>query len=82
MALSVGLQGFDVLSGIAATVLLEQADLGLKGGLQADDLVIGQFIGALDGDGKAAGLDDAVAVEMTMGAHVCSPFVKALLAGA
>jgi hypothetical protein len=82
MALAMPLQGLDVLGGVAATVLLEKANFGLERGLQANDLFVRQVVGALDGDGEAVGLDDAVAVKLALGAHGCSPFVTTLVAGA
>ena len=51
-----------MLGSIAAFLLLEQADLGLDGGLHADYLIVGKVVGTFDGDGEATGLLDPLAV--------------------
>jgi hypothetical protein len=45
----------DVLGRLVAAVLLQHADLRLDGGFHLDDFVVGQVVGAFDGDGDAAG---------------------------
>src|SRR4051794_29846523 len=64
-----GMQGGDMLGGVAARMLLVQADPRLDAGSQLHDLVVAQVVGTDDGDGVAAGFVDVLAGESGSGGH-------------